>query len=81
MIKGAVNWSFYIPAPVIFDPLHDVFLVASAPSKLALLKFARSRNEEEIHKKRSSDRKITHLFDNRYGSKEFSIRKINAPKM
>jgi len=31
---------YYIPAPVIFDPLKDVFPVASAPSKLALLKFA-----------------------------------------
>lgn len=30
----------HIPAPVIFEPLKDVLPVASAPSRLALLKFA-----------------------------------------
>lgn len=30
---------FYIPAPVIVDPLKDVLPVVNAPSKLALLKF------------------------------------------
>lgn len=32
--------AFHIPAPVIFDPLKDVFPVARAPSKLALLRLA-----------------------------------------
>lgn len=31
---------FYVPAPFIVDPRNEVFPVARAPSKLALLKFA-----------------------------------------
>lgn len=36
-----------LPAPVIFDPLKDVFPVASAPSRLALLKFACRKQKSE----------------------------------
>lgn len=37
---GRIICIMYIPAPVMTEPLNDVFPVARAPSKLALVKFA-----------------------------------------
>lgn len=39
---------FFVPAPVMFDPLNDVFPVAVAPSKLAFVKFT-CKNVITIH--------------------------------
>ena len=39
-LKEMIKLNFKIPAPVIIDPRKEVFPVASAPSRLALVKFA-----------------------------------------